>query len=65
MFTQEIKNKLNELYQNTPDYVGVAYGYKTVQGLETSNMSIVFTVPKKKPLNEKSINKINILLLFK
>jgi hypothetical protein len=52
MLTQEIKNKLNELYQNTPDYVGVAYGYKTVQGLETSNISIVFTVPKKKPLNE-------------
>jgi len=52
MLTQEIKNKLNELYKSTPDYVGVAYGYKTVQGLETSNMSIVFTVPKKKPLNE-------------
>jgi len=52
MLTQEIKNKLNELYQSTPDYVGVAYGYKTVQGLETSNVSIVFTVPKKKPLNE-------------
>jgi len=52
MLTQEIKNKLNELYKSTPDYVGVAYGYKTVQGLETSNISIVFTVPKKKPLNE-------------
>ena len=52
MFTEEIKNKLNELYQNTPDYVGVAYGYKTVQGIETSEKSIVFTVPKKKPLSE-------------
>jgi len=52
MFTEEIKNKINELYQNTPDYVGVAYGYKTVNGVETSNKSIVFTVPKKKPLNE-------------
>lgn len=52
MFTEEIKNKLNELYQNTPDYVGVAYGYKTVQGVETSEKSIVFTVPKKKPLSE-------------
>lgn len=52
MFTQEIKNKLNELYQNTPDYVGVAYGYKTVRGVETLNESIVFTVPKKKPLSE-------------
>jgi hypothetical protein len=52
MLTQEIKNKLNELYQNTPDYVGVAYGNKTVQGVETSDKSIVFTVPKKKPLNE-------------
>lgn len=52
MFTEEIKNKLSELYQNTPDYVGVAYGYKTVQGVETSEKSIVFTVPKKKPLNE-------------
>ena len=56
MLTQEIKNKLNELYQNTPDYVGVAYGYKTVQGVETSNKSIVFTVPKKKPLNEVPFN---------
>ena len=56
MLTQEIKNKLNELYKSTPDYVGVAYGYKTVQGLETSNISIVFTVPKKKPLNEIPFN---------
>lgn len=52
MLTQEIKNKLNELYQSTPDYVGVAYGNKTIQGVETSDKSIVFTVPKKKPLNE-------------
>lgn len=52
MLTQEIKNKLNELYLSTPDYVGVAYGNKTVQGVETSDKSIVFTVPKKKPLNE-------------
>jgi hypothetical protein len=52
MLTQEIKNKLNELYQNTPNYVGVAYGHKTINGVETSDKSIVFTVPKKKPLNE-------------
>jgi hypothetical protein len=52
MLTQEIKNKLNELYQNTPDYVGVAYGHKTIKGVETSDISIVFTVPKKRPLNE-------------
>jgi hypothetical protein len=56
MFTQEIKNKLNELYQTTPDYVGVGYGRKTVQGFETDEMSIVFTVPKKKPLNEIPLN---------
>lgn len=56
MFTQEIKNKLTELYQNTPDYVGVAYGYKTVQGIETSDKSIVFTIPKKRPLNEIPFN---------
>jgi len=56
MFTQEIKNKLNELYQNTPDYVGVAYGHKTIKGVETSDKSIVFTVPKKIPLNEIPFN---------
>jgi hypothetical protein len=56
MFTQEIKNKLNELYQNTPDYVGVAYGHKTIKGVETSDISIVFTVPKKRPLNETPLN---------
>ena len=58
MFTEEIKNKLNELYQNTPDYVGVAYGRKTVQGVETSEKSIIFTVPKKKPLNEIPLNEL-------
>jgi hypothetical protein len=56
MFTQEIKDKLNELYQTTPDYVGVAYGRKTVQGVETNEISIVFTVPKKKSLNEIPFN---------
>ena len=56
MLTQEIKNKLNELYQNTPDYVGVGYGYKTIKGVETSDKSIVFTVPKKRPLNEIPFN---------
>lgn len=56
MLTQEIKNKLNELYQNTPDYVGVGYGHKTIKGVETSDKSIVFTVPKKKPLNEIPFN---------
>jgi hypothetical protein len=56
MLTQEIKNKLNELYQNTPDYVGVGYGHKTIKGVETSDKSIVFTVPKKISLNEIPFN---------
>jgi hypothetical protein len=36
--------------------VGVAYGHKTIKGVETSDISIVFTVPKKRPLNEIPFN---------
>lgn len=56
MFTQEIKNKIKELYETTPNYVGVAYGHKTIKGVESSEKSIIFTVIEKKPLTEIPLN---------
>jgi hypothetical protein len=52
MLTESIQNKINELFQDTPDNVGVAYGNKVIGGQQTNERSIVFMVEKKLPINE-------------
>lgn len=47
-----IKDKIHNLFINTPDNVGVMYGKKTKGGKFTGEHAIVFTVEKKKPLSE-------------
>lgn len=49
----KISTITQQLYDSTPDNViGVGYGLKTKQGIETSARSIIFYVEKKKPLSE-------------
>jgi hypothetical protein len=52
MLTQEIKNLISDLYQSTPDNVGVGFGYKIIGNQQTEQESIVFLVPKKIPLSD-------------
>ncbi len=50
---------LEALYHTTPDYInGVSYGFKTVDGSETPQKSIVFHVTKKKLLSEIPKNEV-------
>ena len=49
----EIKTKIKELYETTPDYVhGVKVGYKIKNGQKTNQLSIVFHVLEKKSIND-------------
>lgn len=50
MLTEEIKNLIDELYNVTPDYVGVGYGHKVTNDEMTGEQAIIFFVPQKKPL---------------
>lgn len=52
MLTKEIKNLISDLYQATPDNIGVGFGYKIIGDQQTDQESIVFLVPKKIPLSE-------------
>ena len=58
MVTQEIKDEIKKLFDSTPDYVGVGYGYKKTGSKFTKEESIVFFVPEKKPINEIPENEI-------
>jgi hypothetical protein len=58
MVTQEIKNEIKKLFDTTPEYVGVGYGYKKTNGQFTDEESIVFFVPEKKPINDIPENEI-------
>jgi hypothetical protein len=49
---ENIKNKIQELFDSTPDGVGVMFGNKIRNGEYTGEQSIVFTVEKKLPLSE-------------
>jgi hypothetical protein len=49
---EQIKNKIEELFQSTPEGVGVMLGNKITNGEYTGEESIVFTVEKKKPLSD-------------
>jgi hypothetical protein len=48
--TESIKEKIQELFNNTPDNVGVSYGKKVTNGEFTGEVGIVFSVEKKLPL---------------
>jgi hypothetical protein len=52
MLTESIKETIETLFMSTPPEVGVAYGKKIKNNIETDEISIVFMVPKKLPLNE-------------
>lgn len=58
MITTELKNKIKELYRSTPDYVGVAHGYKITNNQITDIEAIVFLVPVKKPIHLLSSDEI-------
>jgi hypothetical protein len=48
-----LNNKIQELYDTTPDYVhSVGYGYKTINGIITNEKSIIFSVIEKKPIDQ-------------
>ena len=49
---ENIKNKIQELFDSTPEKVGVMFGNKIRNGEYTGEPSIVFTVEKKLPLSE-------------
>lgn len=55
---EKINNKIEELFQSTPEGVGVMLGNKITNGEYTGEESIVFTVEKKKPLSDLSIDEI-------
>jgi len=52
MLTQAISNKIKELFESTPDEVGVGYGFKIVGGEYTDEKAIVFHVKQKLPLDQ-------------
>jgi hypothetical protein len=52
MLTEPIKQKIEELFQSTPDYVGVGWGNKISDNQYTGERAIVFNVTKKLPLSE-------------
>jgi hypothetical protein len=52
MLTEPIKQKIEDLFNSTPDYVGVGWGHKFNKEELTNEHSIVFRVPKKLPLSE-------------
>jgi hypothetical protein len=54
-----IKNKISELYQQTPDYVTlVSYGFKIKNNKKTKENCIVFGVRKKKKITEIPKNEL-------
>jgi hypothetical protein len=49
---ENIKLKVKELIQSTPNINSVSYGFKFVNGKQTDELSIMYGVEKKKPLSE-------------
>lgn len=49
---EDIKLKIKELIQTTPNINSVSYGFKFVGGKQTDELSIMYGVEKKKPLSE-------------
>ena len=52
MLTESIKQKIQELFDSTPDNIGVSYGRKISNGEFTGEIGITFTVETKLPLGE-------------
>jgi hypothetical protein len=52
MLTEPIKQKIEDLFNSTPDYVGVGWGNKISKDQHTGENAIVFNVIKKRPLDE-------------
>lgn len=52
MLTEPIKQKIEDLFNSTPDYVGVGWGNKISNDQHTGENAIVFNVIKKRPLSE-------------
>ncbi len=44
--------KIEELYESTPDYVGVGFGFKITNKEYTEEHAVIFTVEKKRPIEE-------------
>jgi hypothetical protein len=55
---QLIENKIKELYDNTPEYVSVAFGKKKINNIFTDENCFVFMVEEKKPLKDIPENEI-------
>jgi hypothetical protein len=58
MITESLKEKINQLFVETPDNVSVAYGNKTTNNEKTGERAIIFMVDKKKPIDELLPNEI-------
>lgn len=57
--TEGLKSKIKDLYDNTDDNVhGVSLGYKFKNGVKTGEISIVFKVLKKLPLDQVPADKM-------
>lgn len=52
MLTDSIKQKIQELFESTPENVGVAYGIKMTNGEFTEDVGITFLVENKLPLDQ-------------
>lgn len=55
---ESINKKIEELFNSTPEGVGVMFGNKITNGQYTGEESIVFTVEKKKPLSDLHPNEV-------
>jgi len=55
---KKIKEEIKNLFENTPKEIGVMYGKKITNNEFTDEKSIVFLVPKKKPISELNENEI-------
>ena len=52
MLTESIKQKIQELFDSTPDNIGVSYGKKISSGEFTGELGITFLVETKLPLDQ-------------
>ena len=50
MLTNSIQQKIDELFENTPNDIGVGYGKKITNGEYTGEVAIIFHVKEKLPL---------------
>ena len=55
---KKVKDKYTNKILSYRDVVGIGIGYKTINGKETAQLSIVISVKKKKPLKELKENEI-------